>query len=556
MPAVLASRRLGMRGMRFATHGVLAGMSPDGAPLFYLATARQSLQLQYRLNWQGRIQVMRDLSALLVERVLHTRVMNLVERLLFSRLSPALRLSHGHSVSPLSIVDRLRRQRDSRSETSLATLRPTTAPNAIFVSPDPAREPRWAVEHSPGDRSAQRRFTWSVARPGHGMSGPNVRINTSRVLFRHVLETLRLFRGSTLDVARHAAYSGEDSVDAVGPMLTRHPLAPTILALRAAASPRFFFGLRGSETMFRWLRTSDPRRGPGSGFGSALVRYLQTQVVTAAQLAKHSSLARVARGVGSSLPLAHMAFLAGRQTSREVPATSRENRTSDASSAWIMSAKPAIGPRPLLALFRSAHASGMNVSTLINSFVSRLSRVFKQDTRWRTQTSGLVREPPNASLADVQKAASVPSLLLQLLSKSGDIALPRAAGFARSNSPSRRQRLSLTSRLVSRHEHRTTVSLVQGYEPALATAYGQGQPPPVMAYRETPRPPELQWSKQVQRIEQQITRNIVHNITQAMPWRGDMEKAVLTPRVMRELAEQVGGLMTQRIGLERYRRGL
>lgn len=77
-----------------------------------------------------------------------------------------------------------------------------------------------------------------------------------------------------------------------------------------------------------------------------------------------------------------------------------------------------------------------------------------------------------------------------------------------------------------------------------------------MAYRETPRPPELHWSKQVQRIEQQITRNIVHNITQAMPWRGDMEKAVLTPRVMRELAERVGGLMTQRIGLERYRRGL
>jgi hypothetical protein len=143
------------------------------------------------------------------------------------------------------------------------------------------------------------------------------------------------------------------------------------------------------------------------------------------------------------------------------------------------------------------------------------------------------------------------------MKKSGDIARTRAAGIARISASARRQRLSLAPRLVSRHEHRATVSLVQGYEPALATAYSRGQPPPtVMAYREAPRPPELQWSRQVQRIEQQITRNIVQNISQAMPWRGDMEKAVLTPRVMRELAEQVGGMLTQRIGLERYRRGL
>ena len=557
MPAVLASRRLGMRGMRFATHGALAGMSFGGAPLFYLATARQPLQLQYRLNWQGRIQVMRDLSALLVERILHTRVMNLVERLLFGRLAPALRLGHGRSVSPRSLVERLRRQRDGRAATSLATPRVASVPNLVFMSSDSTREPGQAVEHSHRGRSAQLRFIWPAARPGHGISAqvmpePNVQINASRILFRHVLETLRLFRGSALDTARHAAYPGEGSADAAGPMLTRYPLMPTILALRAAASPRFSFGIRGSEIMLRWLRTSDPRRGPGSGFGSALVRYLQTRVATAAQLAKHSSLARVARvtrGIESSPPLARMAFPAGRQTSRE-------NRSSNVASAWIMSAKAAIGSRPLLALFRSAHAPGKSVSTLINSFISRLSRVFRQDTRWRPQTSGFMRESPSASFADVQETASVPSLLLQLVRKGSDSALPRAAGFARSNSPSRRQRLSLASRLVSRHEHRATVSLVQGYEPMLATAYGQGLPPPVMAYRETPRPPELQWSKQVQRIEQQITRNIVHNITQAMPWRGDMEKAVLTPRVMRELAEQVGGMMTQRIGLERYRRGL
>lgn len=88
------------------------------------------------------------------------------------------------------------------------------------------------------------------------------------------------------------------------------------------------------------------------------------------------------------------------------------------------------------------------------------------------------------------------------------------------------------------------------------SAIQKGLPAVTLAYREALPPPELHLSKHVQRIEQHITRKIVQDIAQATPWRGELEKAVLTPRVVRELAEQVTGLMTQRIGLERYRRGL
>lgn len=95
------------------------------------------------------------------------------------------------------------------------------------------------------------------------------------------------------------------------------------------------------------------------------------------------------------------------------------------------------------------------------------------------------------------------------------------------------------------------------HQPTAARSFIQASLPAVtLAYRETAARPELHLSRQVQRIEQHITRKIVQEITQATPWRAEVEKTVLTPRVVRELAEQVTGLMTQRIGLERYRRGL
>jgi len=77
-----------------------------------------------------------------------------------------------------------------------------------------------------------------------------------------------------------------------------------------------------------------------------------------------------------------------------------------------------------------------------------------------------------------------------------------------------------------------------------------------LVYRQvTPLAP-VNLTKQVQRIEHQITRKVVHEIAQTTSWRTQVEKALLTPGVVRELAEQVSSMMVRRSGLERYRRWL
>ncbi|WP_266168303.1 hypothetical protein [Dyella subtropica] len=82
------------------------------------------------------------------------------------------------------------------------------------------------------------------------------------------------------------------------------------------------------------------------------------------------------------------------------------------------------------------------------------------------------------------------------------------------------------------------------------------QPSAALIYRKSPVQAPVDLGQQVKRIEQHVTRKVVHEIAQATPWRGHMEKAMLTPRMVHELAEQVAGLMTRHSSLERYRRGL
>ncbi|RDD81347.1 hypothetical protein DVJ77_13755 [Dyella tabacisoli] len=77
-----------------------------------------------------------------------------------------------------------------------------------------------------------------------------------------------------------------------------------------------------------------------------------------------------------------------------------------------------------------------------------------------------------------------------------------------------------------------------------------------LGYRKAPTRSGIHLDKQIQRIEQRITRRIVHEIAQASPSREQVEKAMLTPRLVHALAEKVVGIMAQRSGLERYRRGL
>lgn len=125
------------------------------------------------------------------------------------------------------------------------------------------------------------------------------------------------------------------------------------------------------------------------------------------------------------------------------------------------------------------------------------------------------------------------------------------------HTPEARRHELMLAPLRQWQERHVAAAFLRGYEPLASARYTQANLPPIaLAYREASPPPELQLSRQVQRIEQHITRKIVQDIAQATPWRSDMEKAVLAPRVVRELAEQVSSVMTQRIGFERYRRGL
>lgn len=80
----------------------------------------------------------------------------------------------------------------------------------------------------------------------------------------------------------------------------------------------------------------------------------------------------------------------------------------------------------------------------------------------------------------------------------------------------------------------------------------------VFVYRTTPpaAPSPVALQRQVERIGQQVTRRIVHEMMPPAPSREQMEQAVLAPRVVRELTRQVASMMAQRVSLERYRRGL
>ena len=79
-----------------------------------------------------------------------------------------------------------------------------------------------------------------------------------------------------------------------------------------------------------------------------------------------------------------------------------------------------------------------------------------------------------------------------------------------------------------------------------------------LRFRRTPRAPApVQDAKrQASQLQQQVVRQVTQELAQNTPWRGQIEQAVLAPRVLRELTDRVAGAIAGRHGLERYRRGL
>jgi len=85
---------------------------------------------------------------------------------------------------------------------------------------------------------------------------------------------------------------------------------------------------------------------------------------------------------------------------------------------------------------------------------------------------------------------------------------------------------------------------------------GYAAPAAALALRRTPRAAPADHRRDARQLQQQVARQVTQELAQNAPWRGQLEQAVLAPRVLRELADRVAGAIAGRQGLERYRRGL
>lgn len=91
--------------------------------------------------------------------------------------------------------------------------------------------------------------------------------------------------------------------------------------------------------------------------------------------------------------------------------------------------------------------------------------------------------------------------------------------------------------------------------PSMPRSYA-GTPSTTLTFRRTPRAVAPDAKRQTSQLQQQVVRQVTQELAQNTPWRGQLEQAVLAPRVLRELTDRVAGAITGRQGLERYRRGL
>jgi hypothetical protein len=479
--------------MQFATHAALAGVPAGGARLDYLLTSKQPLYMQYRLNWHAQIRVMRELYTSFFKRVVHAPVAYIVNRL-FGRLPNAQRLdrSHGASWRPVAVAF----MRHAKECVVAVT------PQALFFSGNDARLVAAARE---GLRTCMPARA-AVAK-GPYRSSRHADLRARQMPQRTAVEKLTpfFFRRLMESVRTHPAYRAkpprfsnrvDEAIHPSASMLASYSSEKTAFMTRALVHLRMFSTIR-SDQFAHWR---DDASGP-----------------------------EVARGLGASL----VAFKQGRLV------------------------VPSAGLKQLLALFQRTYASGTSLAMHAKIFMPRLLRVYREGARWSRQTVTLARNvlTPSSDVT-LRKDASAPPFQLQTARQGSDVHPAPAAWPLRHAFASRGQE-GVLELAQARHELQAMVSLPREHEPLLPTPYvPSNQSSVALMYRQGSRPPAAQVSRQVQRIEQQITRKIVHDITQATPWRSDVEKAVLTPQVVRRLAEQVGGMMAQRIGLERYRRGL
>lgn len=417
--------------MRFATHRRWQGVHGHGVRLHYLQLARKPQPWLCRLNWQGRLWVVREGSMSSFERGMAAPVTHLIERL---------------------------------AERSLHAMRRGVSD--------------WFGRPAAGLRTTQHanntRLTGGVVR----------RISES--LSAHVA---RMAWG----LLQHAVFRRL----LARPFGVTPAAQPIVLALWQPRLP----GRHPEGIAVRRMATVPVR--------SVLANWL-------ARRAKH----RVARTLGRDRLAATLASLLPRRLARQQP------------QAFDRS------PAPRAAAF----------------FVRRLN-TYREAALASVRSQAPVRDALRPARAATWRSWIVPAVHPRSAMGQGDAAVAARAWGWRHAPASGKQSLALVP--VQAWRERAAAALLPRYAFTLSSRYAQAGAPAVdMVYRQAPRPRELPFSRQMQRIEQQITRKIVHDIAQASPWRGDMDKALFTPRVMRELAEQVSGMMAARTGLERYRRGL
>ena len=114
----------------------------------------------------------------------------------------------------------------------------------------------------------------------------------------------------------------------------------------------------------------------------------------------------------------------------------------------------------------------------------------------------------------------------------------------------------MTMAIMRLHTPPRTAAATPVARTSTAMPRGYTAPTTTLAFRRTPRVAATDSTRQTCQLQQQVARQVTQELAQNTPWRGQLEQAVLAPRVLRELTERVAGAIAGRQGLERYRRGL
>lgn len=160
---------------------------------------------------------------------------------------------------------------------------------------------------------------------------------------------------------------------------------------------------------------------------------------------------------------------------------------------------------------------------------------------------------PRTTAARQASANALPRMTYFLaLARHRTVAMSAATGPRPGTPDTPRERAA--ARLSAFHPIDTAITQA-ATSPSMPRSYAS-TPSTTLTFRRTPRAALPDAKRQTSQLQQQVVRQVTQELAQNAPWRGQLEQAVLAPRVLRELTDRVAGAIAGRQGLERYRRGL